>query len=171
MTIDWTQGDDWDTLYLGGEVVPGVATVSARAKDGRDQQKSRGSRGKRTRQDGSPGVAFKVTVEMLPGEADDFRERILPILYKRSVGGVGDPLSIAHPQAAIFGITAVTVGDIDSPPPKSGGTWRVSWDMDDWVPEPKEAKKPAAIPGPVTAPPGVQPPLTLQELAEENAFG
>jgi hypothetical protein len=177
-SIDWTQaaGEDgrtqWDILILNNEIVPGVARVDAKVKDGRDKQKAKGSKRTRTKQNGSPGVSFRVSVELWPGEADDFRDRILPMLYKANVDGVGVPLLITHPQAAFYEVQAITIGDISTPSPKSGGTLIVSFEADEYMGKPAAIKEPApTAPADAGNSPLSNPPPTIAEQIQGRAFG
>jgi hypothetical protein len=147
---DWNQSEDWDVLRLGGQVVPGIARVDVDLGSGLDVKKPKGGSGATIHDQGTPPATLKITVELhhegmgQQNEVEEFQSKIIPLLRPRSRNGARDPLEIQHPQAALWGVHVVTIGDISSPMPGRGGTYIVSFTAIEWAPAPvktKQAKK------------------------------
>lgn len=136
---DWTREPDWDQLYLGGMRVPGVARVQVKLPSGLDIQKPKGGKRATIRDDGDPPAQLDIEIELQPHEMAEF-EGLIPFFRARSKNGRA-PLEIAHPNAALWGIGVITIGEIDSPMPRSGGTKLISMKAHEWAPAPVAVKK------------------------------
>jgi hypothetical protein len=172
MTVpSFSTATQWHKLKLDGVTIPGVAKVDADLDDMRDKQKAAGGNKTRTRNKGSKGVKLKVEIALADDqEASEFEQIAVPILRKRSNAAAPDPHIIVHPMAAFWGIDKVTVGKISSPSPNSKDGMKISFELDEWAPEPKEARQPTEKPKPEPTTPTTPPP-TLAELAQFNALG
>jgi len=169
-----SSSDQWHTLKIDGVALPGMAKVEIKIKDNRDKQKSPGANKTRTRNKGSDGASLKITIELADDEdIKKFESVAVPILRKRSNKAAPDPHRITHPLASMWGISVVTIGEISVPAPSSKDGMKVSFDLDEWSPEPKAAKQPKEAPKSEEEPFvfGVDPPPTTAELANGNAFG
>ena len=146
-TPDWVTTEDWDALYLGDVRMPGTARVEVDMPSGVDIKKPKGGRRARVRDTGSPPAKLDIELILMPSDMPAF-ERYLPILRPRAIDGVMDPISIAHPNARLWGINVVLVDSISSPMPTTGGWLKIRIKAVEWVPEPKAVKKPKTAPKP-----------------------
>lgn len=163
MTVpNWRTEGDWDTLRLGNEVMPGVANVQVEFPSGLDIKKPKGARGATIKDQGAPPAELRITLELQHEDMERF-ESVLRVLRPRAVAGARNPLEITHPQAALWGIAAVTVGPISSPMPQQGGTYIVAFTAYEWAPAPKKVKKSSAAAG---TPEG--PGKTVRKIIEEE---
>lgn len=144
-TPNWNISPDWNVLLLGDGPMPGVAECHVTMPSGVDVKKPKGGRRARARDTGSPPAKLSIILTLLPEDMASF-ERLLPLLRPRGENGVMDPVSIAHPNARMWGINAVLIEEIDSPMPSSGGTLVIKIKAIEWVPAPKAVKKPKEAP-------------------------
>lgn len=142
---DWWRSEDWDALYLGGKKFPGVARVNVALPSGLDIQKPKGGKRATIRDEGAPPAELDIEVELLPKELVEF-EALIPLLRPRSKNGARDPLEIGHPQARLWGINVVTIGEVGAPHPQRGGTYKVNITAHEWAPAPTAVKKPQSKP-------------------------
>lgn len=167
-----TEGSDWDTLFLGDKVVPGVVSVSARVPDPRDKKKGKGAKRASTGDDGEHLIEFDVTVTLAPEEVPEFQRDIMPMLRNANAATSRRPLPVGHPQAYFWNVANVTIGEIGTPSPSSLGDWVISWGMSEWVPAPKKVKQAPQEPNKRTGSAAISnPPPTLAEQALSNSFG
>lgn len=143
---DWYTDESWDTLFLGGVQVPGVVKVNVKLGSGLDIQKPKGWKKATIKDDGAPPIELSIRVEMNAGELINFQEDIIPLIRTRSKKGARDPLEIEHPQAQLWGVDVVTIGDIDAPTPEEGGSYILTMQAIEWYPAPVEPKKPSENP-------------------------
>lgn len=130
---NWIKGEDWDVLRLGGIPMPGVAKVRAKVGSGLDVKKPKGGKKATIKDDGDPPVELEAELSMDADQVSAFAE-ILPVLRALTKGGARDPLKIEHPEAALWGVHNVTVGDIDSDHPAAGGRKRIVLKLIEWAP-------------------------------------
>lgn len=138
---DWWRTEDWDALYLGGKRIPGVARVNISLPSGLDIQKPKGGKKATIRDEGAPPAQLDIEVELLPEELQEFESHI-PLLRPRSKNGARDPLEIGHPNARLWGINVITVGEVSAAHPTTGGTYTVHIQAHEWAPAPTPVKKP-----------------------------
>ena len=136
---NWNRVEDWDVLFLGGKRVPGIAYVNVKLGSGLDIKKPKGGKKATITDEGAPPSELDVTIKLEPEEMTDFQS-FIPKLRPRAKSGAREPLEIGHPQAALWGINVVTVGDIDAPQPESGGFYSVSFKATEWAPAPVKVK-------------------------------
>ncbi len=136
---DWTKRDDWEVLYLAGQRMAGLAVVDVKLGSGLDVKKPKGGSKATIRDEGTPPSTLRITIKLNPTELETFQRQI-PLLRPRSIGGARDPLEIGHPQARIWGIHVVTIGEIDAPQPETGELYIVTFDATEWAPGPKKVK-------------------------------
>jgi hypothetical protein len=132
---------------LGGKVVPGDVTVDVKPKADLDVQKPNGANGYTTKHKGYPPMDVVLKIQLWEQEQiDDFEKNILPLLRPKAVNAAPDPLAIEHRKTARWGVTAITVGDIEDPDgdPVSGEIITVN--AIQWTPGPKAAKQPNKAP-------------------------
>lgn len=133
--------EDWDVLFLGGQRVPGVAYVDVKLGSGLDVQKPKGGKKATIRDEGAPPAELDITIKLDPSKDEITKfQAFIPKLRPRSKSGAREPLEIGHPQAALWGINVVTVGDIDAPHPESGGFYMPRFRATEWAPAPVVVK-------------------------------
>jgi hypothetical protein len=118
---DWTRTEDWEVLLLANRRMPGVAHVEINFPSGLDIQKPKGAKKAKIKDMGTPPAELNIELELLPEDLADL-DGVISLLRPRSVFGPRDPLAISHPNARLWGINVVTIGEIRSPQPGPGGT-------------------------------------------------
>jgi hypothetical protein len=142
MTIpSWTTTADWDTVYIGGKALPGVAKLDVKLGSGLDVQKPKGAKKATIKDEGTPPTELTLTLTFNPDALADV-EAAVNTLRPKSVNGARSPQEIAHPLARLWGVNVVTIGPIDSPSPEAGGAMVITVDLVEWSPAPKKVKKP-----------------------------
>lgn len=131
----------WDYVVLGGQVVPGVARVTVDSGSGLDVQKPKGGKKATIVDNGDPPAKVTIELELLPGDVEEFRDFIIPILRPRGKNSGRAPLEIQHPNCEMWGIGIIAVDTIKSPPPKSGGTMTLTINAYEWAPGPEPVKR------------------------------
>jgi hypothetical protein len=132
--------DSWDVVILGGLFLPGVARVSVRIESDLDTKKPKGAKQASIADKGDK--PSKVDIELILEDVEDLDmlEAQLVNLRPRSKGAGRSPLEIVHPNPNFWGITAVTVDDVDSPHPDPVDGWRLKISCLEWAPEPIAVK-------------------------------
>lgn len=138
---DWTRTDAWETLYLAGKRMPGVARVDITLPSGLEVQKARGKKKARIRDAGVPSADVSIELELLPEEMADL-ERVVNTLRPRSTGGPHQALEIGHPNAAMWGVNLVKIKSIGSPTPSPGGSFTLKISAIEHTDTPTKVKKP-----------------------------
>lgn len=136
---NWVTAEDWDILRLGSVRIPGVAKVKGKLGSGLDVKKPKGGRCATIKDDGDPPGELEVELDMSHQDVVEFAE-IVPILRATTKNGARDPLKVEHPEAYLWGISNVTVGDIDSDHPETGGRKKISMKLIEWAPAPTPVK-------------------------------
>ena len=144
-TADWTRTGEWDVLTLGGKVMPGIARVEVEIGSGLDVQKSKGAKKARVKDTGAPPAQLSIELVLLPANMDDF-EAVLPVISPRSPTASKDGLSITHPNAKLWGVNTVKIGNISSPMPTPGGMLVIKIKAIEHIEAPKAVKKPSQVP-------------------------
>lgn len=116
----------WDIVYLNDVTVIAVASVTARINTGVDVQKAKNGKRGRAINNGSMPVELTIKLEMQPGEWPIFVRDIVPMIRPSTKNGGQPRLKIKHPEAQAWGVNLIKVMDVDSPPPRSGGTKTVT---------------------------------------------
>jgi hypothetical protein len=132
---NWSTTGDWEVLRLGGIPIPGRAKVKGKLPSGLDVKKPKGGKKATIKDDGDPPGELDVELSMDHEQLVAFAE-IVPILRAVTKGGARDPLKVEHPEAALWGIHNVTVGDIDSDHPAAGGRKVITFKLIEWAPAP-----------------------------------
>ncbi len=134
------QPSEWDVVYLGGEILPGIANVTVTTAGDIDERKSAGVRLSTPIDKGEKAAKVNITLTVLPAFYDRLREVIAPILRPQTKTGARSPLAIQHPLCELWGIGVVLVESATTPNPTSGGTMTVQIQCIEWSPAPKQAK-------------------------------
>lgn len=134
------QPSEWDVVYLGGEILPGFASVTVTTAGDIDERKSAGVRLSTPIDKGEKAAKVNITLTVLPAMYDRLRQVIAPILRPQTKSGARSPLSIQHPLCELWGISVVLVESATTPNPTSGGTMTVQIQCIEWSPAPKQAK-------------------------------
>jgi len=142
VTDSWVTTGSWETLYVGGVTVPGVTLVDVKLPDGLDVQKPKGGKKATISDEGAPPVVLscETTLNTIE-EVTDFVNQVKPLFRPPSKGASRDPLEIAHPQAQLWDVHAVTAGEIDAPSPRAGGSYVVRYTLIQWAPAPEKTKE------------------------------
>jgi hypothetical protein len=112
--------DAFETVRVGGLVLPGVATISGLAREmGWDVQDAKGSTGASLSRSGGKLAKFSVNLDLIRDvsqDIDDFTqwyEHALPLLQRSIEGKEPRGLSIEHPDCQVLCVNAVVVEKID----------------------------------------------------------
>jgi hypothetical protein len=136
------EGDDepWDYVVLGGAFLPGTAKVRVKLNSDLDTKKPKGAKQASIADKGDK--PSKIDIELtLVDQADlDMLEAQLVNLRPQSKGEGRKPLEIVHPNPNFWGITAVTVDDVDADHPDAAEGWRITLSCLEWAPEPVAVK-------------------------------
>jgi len=136
---NWVTTEDWDILRLGGVRIPGIAKVKGKLGSGLDVKKPKGGKKATIKDDGDPPGELDVELSMSHQDVVEFAE-IIPVLRAITKDGARDPLQVEHPEAYLWGINNVTVGDIDSDHPDQGGRKKITLKLIEWAPAPAAVK-------------------------------
>lgn len=132
----------WDTIFLGGELFPGIANVTGPGlKRKVDVKKPKGSDGASLRDEGIEPA--RLEIELLIYNISDWEDLQgkLPIITPRKKGGLRTPLSIVHPLTRLLGINNIYIDSIPFPElDKSTGFLSVRFTAIEWYPAPKPVK-------------------------------
>jgi hypothetical protein len=163
---------DWDKLYLGGMLLPGIASLEGGDVSRKiDIKNAKGQDGATITHNGYEPAkpSFKLT---LAGPAQwSLYEQILPLIAPKLGKPPSAPLRCEHPALAVHGIDQVLVEKVSLL--KAGqvpGTKEVTISLVQWVPQPKKAKamkKKAASSTEAFGPPTVK---TQIEQDNETAY-
>lgn len=127
----WYDGA-WDVTRLAGRLVPGHVVVDVKLKASTDRQKATGKRKSRSRDKGDEQAAVSISVTLTPDELDAFKD-LIPHLDPGRRKGVRDPIPIENPNAALWGVQAITIDEIDSPSPQDGNFWEIVISAKEWT--------------------------------------
>lgn len=134
--------NDWDTLVLGGETWPGIATVTGSGVARKlDVKRKKGADVGTLKDEGY--INGKLSIELRIWTQDQWRElqRLLPIIHPRRKGGDRKPLQIIHPVANLLGIENVYTEKLPIPSLDKGkGIMVFSFDVIEWTDVAKEVK-------------------------------
>jgi len=145
MSLPWV-GDStllWDTLILGGEVWPGLPTVSVEVSRKVDVQKTKGDDGATLADQGYEPAKVKISLRLWLQEQWVTLQRVLATVHPRRKGGTRTPLDIYHPATQLVGVRQVYVTKIGNPTPGSGsetGLLTMAIEAIEWFPAPRPAK-------------------------------
>jgi hypothetical protein len=132
------EGQPWDRLTLGDNVMPGVWTiVSGAAELEIDSKKTKGKDRARVKPLGLLPPKMQAKGQLVTRADWDALQKIMPDLQPRKPGGPKFALKIYHPAAAIIGVTMVIVERLRSPE-INNGICEISIDLIDWTEEPKK---------------------------------
>jgi hypothetical protein len=130
----------WDVCFLGGIELPGMARVTVKINSDLDTKKPKGAKQASIADKGDK--PSRIVIELTLEEDNDLKllEAQLPNLRPRSQGAGRAPLEIVHPNPNFWGITAVTVDDIDAGHPDPVDGWKIEISCLEWAPEPVKVK-------------------------------
>lgn len=140
--------DSWDVCILGGKFLPGVARVRVNLQSDLDTKKPKGAKQASIADKGDKPSKIEIELVLEDDEDLDMLDAQLVNLRPRSKGAGREPLEIVHPNPNFWGITAVTVDDVDAPHPDPVDGWVIKISCLEWAPEPikidpsKAKKKP-----------------------------
>lgn len=141
MAAHWDENPEaWDTCFLGGFRLPGVAQVSVKTERKIDRKPAVGKNGASlTDQGGHPGEV-KITIQMTEKSDWDAWCKLEPILNPTK----SKPAArvVVHPRTEAAGITAIVVEGIEGGMPENG-ILKIDLKCVEWFPATKKdtAKK------------------------------
>ncbi len=130
----------WETLILGGEVIPGLAAVDTEVERKLDIQPIKGGDGATIADEGYVPAPVQIAIKLWLAEQWRVWQFVLPVIHPRQQGGVRSPLEIQHPATDALGIETIYIRKISSPRGEGGGVRIITIDAVQWFPAPKAAK-------------------------------
>jgi hypothetical protein len=134
---------EWDTLYLGGELWPGICEVTGSGVSRRvDAKATQGSDGAVLKDQGMN--LAKLTIKLMIYNQTDWidLQRLLPTIHPRRPGGSRTPTSISTPYTKLLGIDDIYITSINIPAlDKTVQQMTITMQAIEWVPQPKPVKK------------------------------
>lgn len=132
----------WDALWLGGALIPGIARLSGDGiKRKLDVKKQKGKAGATIEDEGDEPAKFSAELLLWNGDMLAQFEEMKEDINPRKRGGKKYVLDIYHPAAAFLGIDRVYVTGISMPDhDKRQGTVKIKIDFLEWFPEPPPQK-------------------------------
>jgi hypothetical protein len=144
---DWRSQEAWDYALIGGKAIAGIVRVDVELPSGLDVQKPKGGKKATIADEGTPPAELTIECEFVsPIQLENFQANIMPLIRPPAKAGARDPLEFIHPNAQLWGINVITVGNISSPTPRAGGSMVITISAVEWAPAPTPAKKPAKKP-------------------------
>lgn len=138
----------WDQLWLGGQLFPGIAQLSGPGiKRKLDEKNPKGASGASLTDEGDELAHFDVKLKLWTEAHKDEFERLLPDIHPRRKGGPKSPIEIYHPVAALLGIKNIYIEQIPFPEHDRMGFLVFVLKCIEWVPAPKPQKKAAGSSG------------------------
>lgn len=134
---DYGADDSWDGLRLGGEDIPGTATVECEDSWKLDFQKAKGADGYKVKDEGYEGADVDIRILIHSREQLTELARILPMLRPPKKGSSRQPLEIQHPSAMVAGINAIAVEKIKISQPSAKDGWVITIKAKEWLAGPK----------------------------------
>jgi hypothetical protein len=130
--------DEWDTLYLGGTVFPGLATVKVTGGQKIDTKDAPGSDGESTTQQGEKAKVVTIALRMWLSEQweayDDAHQIVEPVIGKRV------PVDIASAAASFRNVGAVLIEDVEGPDWAADKQWmQFTYKCKEHKPPPKKS--------------------------------
>lgn len=131
----------WDILWIGGELMPGLAAVDCDVARKIDVQVVKGSDGATMTDEGYEPQPIQIALKLWLKAHWIEWQRVLPIIHPRQVGGLRRPLEILHPSTESLGIETIYVRKISSPRGTGAKEPRIiTLEALQWFPAPKAAK-------------------------------
>lgn len=137
----WSDGSLlWDTLLVGGRVVPGVSALDGDVERKLDVQPVLKKDGATIKDQGYIPKPIKIATKIWLQEQWDDWQTLLPTIHPRTVGGLRQPLDIIHPAANLLGIRTIYVNKIGMPKVDNTRAAVIAWEAIQWFPAPKAAR-------------------------------
>lgn len=138
---DPEEAAEWDRCNLGGELLPGVATVkcpTSRSVDGKAVPGKDGA----TFKDKGRDLA-KVTISLHITTSEEFLrwQAMRPKLEPQKLGGLKSPLAIEHPKTELAGVPSVYVTGIEESDPNARDGMTVTIQCIEYRKAPKATKQ------------------------------
>lgn len=125
----------WDTLYLDGELVPGLPQITIVPKRNITTTKSKDLNGVSQADNGYEGAAITGRLRITTLEELDLFYSLYPRWSPSRAAS--DPIAIWYPSTLLARIDAITIKQWMLPPP-TGTEWIVQFTADQWFPEEKK---------------------------------
>lgn len=143
MTLAWWADGSllWDTLILGGEVMPGLSAVTGDVARKLDIKPVKGTDGATMSDEGYEPGPIQIATRLFTQQQWTELQRLLPRFHPRAAGGTRSPLDIWHPAANLIGITTIYIRKIAMPVIDAKRVATVVIEAVQWFPAPKPATK------------------------------
>jgi hypothetical protein len=107
--------ESWDTLTLGGQLLPGIVIVKLATKADLEKKKAKGKARASISDNGTPLREPQITW-MFDAVKDWARYlQVWPMLQERKAGASRSPLEAVHPMLALHGVSKLLVEEIEGP--------------------------------------------------------
>lgn len=135
---DWEAGWwSWDTVTLGNQDLPGIATVDIKTKRKLDIKSAPGASGATITDQGYEPADVKISLRMWTREHLGMMEAMLKFISPK-LSDITTAWDIMHPSTTLHGIVSVYIRGIDGPKRDRDGTWTLDLDCVEWFPSPKK---------------------------------
>ena len=113
----WFEVDDtsWDTVTLGSDTFPGVATVDGAVERKIDVKKSKGNDGATLKDNGYVPAPVTITLTIHTREQWIQLQALIPKIHPRRKGGPRDPVEIIYPSVNLLQVTQIYINKIPFP--------------------------------------------------------
>lgn len=167
------RGLEWSTCIIGGDVLPGVATVECNVKRDIEKQKKKGDDGASLVDQGYEPSTVSISLVQWLDEQWESWLKILAKIHPRAKGGVRTPQQIVHPEPNHKGVDTIYIEEIMPTVVGTGaeyGKWTIPIKATQWFPQAKPAKSKMKAPSNGgDLPPTATPPNTDSAI-ESNIF-
>lgn len=131
----------WDTVRIGGDVLPGLWEIECAPKLEVDLKKSAGKDGAHITDKGYEPA--RVNIRGRIGTPDDWVTwcGMVDKFHPRKHGGARNPLSIDHPGLRMIGVTRISIVQISTPRINRDGVAELSMEAVEFFVDPKPVQK------------------------------
>lgn len=145
---EWTGADsaakDWDTVYLGGVIIPGTVRIDGlECGIDRDTKKAKGSDKPTSTDNGVKPAKFEIDVWLNSKQWVEWQS-VVDAFNPRRPGRERAPLQIKHPVVNHIGIENVAVISLAPQHPTARGGMHIKIRVEEWFDKPVAVKKPTA---------------------------
>jgi hypothetical protein len=147
LTVAWNQVrlpsgySPWNSVNLGGTVLPGICEVSVRQKRRVQQKKAAGADGSTPTFIGLDPAEVSIRVRLWTAEQFNAFDNLRSVIFPRMNKGQPPALDIVHPLTAHYGIASIIVVSLDGPSPGGAtGEFSATLSCVEWAAPKKGAK-------------------------------
>lgn len=133
------EAGEWDSVWLGGECLPGVWRVSVELEPDIEVKKAKGQAGAAITDQGDNPTKVHLRGQFYDRAHWEKWQALVPALFAKKSNAERTPLAIEHPQTACYGISVVYVTSLSAEDPDED-VMAVAIDAIEWTPKPPDAK-------------------------------